>query len=342
MDGKIKSLLLLFVLGITVSISGCSSNGTSTNNDIGFLKGVVTDQETGDPLANAELSTGTFTVISSADGSYMFENIPTGSRSIFITHELYDPQTVDVDIIKDDTVSQDVALTFGGYGKITGTVQTDGSLPSTTFKLAVVGSADTFDVAENGQILTDYIPIGTLTVDIIPADYYFIQRITDVEVSRKSTTDIGNIALRDLFVDHVVDDTCFIDDNGCVGFDQYDYAYTDPQGCNDELIVDLGANEEAIPGSGPGLEFKIGGAGEVSGQIKVSDTDSTFNNFVNYYDLAHFSFNFDASGGSQTIQFGLGNSGMSKIRYISFSIDGAVDEGRLYYIKVLNKVNNPE
>ncbi len=334
-------LILISILSAAMLFSGCSSNSTSANTDVGFIGGIVTDQETGDPVANAEVSSGTFMATSSADGSYMLEDIPTGTRTVTITHELYEPDTVQVDVTKNDTLSEDVSLMFGGFGKISGTVVTNGSLPPTTFKLAVVGAADTFDVSENGQFITDYIAAGTLSVDLIPADYYFIQRIDNIEVSRKATTNIGNITLRSLFADHVVYNYGFVNPGSCIGYDPVDYAYSNPTGDSTVIVIDLGANEEAIPAPGPGLEFKIGGAGEVSGDIKVSESDSAGNGDLgSYYDLASFGFSFDTTGGSQVVRYGLEGIGMYKVRYISFTIDGTVPEGRLYYVKVLNQRND--
>jgi len=332
----IYSLLLILVL----AVSGCDDEGTSPDGITGSLQGVVTDQETGNPVENAELRTGTYSTSTASDGSYLLENIPSGERSIFVEHDYYTSQTIEATIPENDTLTQDIEMMFGGFGKISGTVQTDPSLPATTIKVAVVGAADTFDIAENGQFLTAYLPAGNLTIDIIPADHYFIERITDIEVTRKTTENIGDIELRDLYADRVVEDSCFIGGSDCLGFNDGTYAYAELDGCNGGLIIDLGENEGAVPVAGFGLEMKIGGAGFVSGEVKVSETDSTFDNFVNYYGLPEFSLDFDNTGGSQVIEFSLENSGMNEIRYISFEVDGSVEVGRLYYIKVLNQRND--
>jgi uncharacterized protein YegP (UPF0339 family) len=77
----------------------------------GFVSGVVTDLATGDSLAGAKVASwdGLAEVMTNADGEYLVE-VQAGLNTIIVSAEGYQTANYNVQVVKDDTVSQDAML----------------------------------------------------------------------------------------------------------------------------------------------------------------------------------------------------------------------------------------
>lgn len=109
----------------TVSLAAGSSESISLRLEPitwGTVSGVVTDAETGRPLANAELTVGTQALRSDRSGRFRAEKIPAGSLRVAGKVPAYEPGSITAELKPDEELDVTVALSPIKIGDITGTV----------------------------------------------------------------------------------------------------------------------------------------------------------------------------------------------------------------------------
>ncbi len=149
--------------------------------DRGALEGVVTDDQTGEPVENATVSVdvavddGNYTAVTDANGEYRIEGVPSGTHDVTVSADGYDDITDTVTVPVNDTATADFGLdpkpgtisgqvtasdTGDGVGNVTVAAEDDdGNVYETT-------------TAENGSYSLD-VPAGTYVVNVAgtPGDY---------------------------------------------------------------------------------------------------------------------------------------------------------------------------
>jgi|AntAceMinimDraft_16_1070373.scaffolds.fasta_scaffold59275_1 hypothetical protein len=112
MKGKLFRIvfrLSVVVIGISFLLflgGGCTPPPVST----GSVEGVVTDNQSGEPLVGVSISTGNVTTTSNASGSYILNEVPVGEREVTAIIEDYSSQTKTVEIIENETTELDFQL----------------------------------------------------------------------------------------------------------------------------------------------------------------------------------------------------------------------------------------
>jgi Carboxypeptidase regulatory-like domain len=76
----------------------------------GTITGTVTDSDTGIPLGRATIRGGGQETVSGAGGVYTLSDVPSGSVEVTVTHVRYFPQTQQVDVFGQQTVTVDFQM----------------------------------------------------------------------------------------------------------------------------------------------------------------------------------------------------------------------------------------
>jgi len=108
----------------------------------GTLEGLVTDVDTGAPIADASVAVGPYVLLTGPDGSYS-TLISEGTYDVTVSAEMYLPATVSVIITEGATTTQDFALQPRPASIITGTVTDGGEHPGMPIyaRIEVTGSS---------------------------------------------------------------------------------------------------------------------------------------------------------------------------------------------------------
>ena len=112
MKGKLFRIVLrlsVVVVGISFLLflgSGCTPTPVST----GSIQGIVTDNQSSEPLAGVLISAGNVSTTSDASGNYILNKVPVGNREITAVMEGYFSQTKNVEIIENEIVELNFQL----------------------------------------------------------------------------------------------------------------------------------------------------------------------------------------------------------------------------------------
>jgi len=112
MRGKLFRIvfrLSVVVVGISFLLffgGGCSPTPVST----GSIQGVVTDNQSDEPLAGVLISAGSVSTTSDALGNYILNKIPVGNREVTSVIEGYYSQTKTVEIIENEIIELNFQL----------------------------------------------------------------------------------------------------------------------------------------------------------------------------------------------------------------------------------------
>ncbi len=101
--------LSVVVVGISFLLflgGGCSSTPVST----GSIQGVVTDNQSGEPLAGVLISAGNVSTTSNALGNYILNKVPVGNREVTVVLEGYSSQTKIVEIVENEIIELNFQL----------------------------------------------------------------------------------------------------------------------------------------------------------------------------------------------------------------------------------------
>ncbi|GAG10033.1 unnamed protein product, partial [marine sediment metagenome] len=106
MKGKLFRIvfrLSVVVVGISFLLffgGGCSPTPVST----GSIQGVVTDNQSDEPLAGVLISAGSVSTTSDSLGNYILNKVPVGNREITVVLDGYSSQTETVEIIENEII----------------------------------------------------------------------------------------------------------------------------------------------------------------------------------------------------------------------------------------------
>jgi hypothetical protein len=112
MKGKLfKTIFRLSVVIIGISFllflgGGCTPPPVST----GSVQGVVTDNQSSEPLAGVLISAGNVSTTSDSSGNYILNKVPVGNREVTVILEGYYSQTKTVEIIENEIIELDFQL----------------------------------------------------------------------------------------------------------------------------------------------------------------------------------------------------------------------------------------
>ena len=112
MKGKLFRIvfrLSVVVVGISFLLflgGGCTPPPIST----GSVQGVVTDNQSSEPLAGVLISAGNVSTTSDASGNYILNKVPVGNREITAVIEGYSSQSETVEIIENEITELDFQL----------------------------------------------------------------------------------------------------------------------------------------------------------------------------------------------------------------------------------------
>ncbi len=333
-----KILFTVLITGILIGLMGCDDNGTAPSS-FGSLKGVVKNSSNDQVITGVEVSFYGLTQTTDSSGEYMFNDIPTGNHTVAVNDYRFETYASSAAISENDTTNHDIMLDPVPAGAVVGDVTFDPELPSVALKIVIGNIPDTFEVVNlEGDFDIDSIPEGTYQVEIIPEDHYFVELIDSVTIDSGLVTDMGDIVLRDLYADRIIEyNGFFVNQSFCLGFTQGTYTHVEPTGGASDtthIIIDMGEGEEIVVGPGNDMYLKFGGVGDFAGEIRVAEDDSLFRDTTLYWQSPEFTHLFPTpDGGAQLTAFNFGQSKFQKIRYIRFHVQHWVDEGRLYYIK---------
>ena len=101
--------LSVVIIGISFLLflgGGCTSPPVS----IGSVQGVITDNQSSEPLAGVLISAGNVTTTSDASGNYILNKVPVGDREITAVIEDYSSQSETVEIIENEITELDFQL----------------------------------------------------------------------------------------------------------------------------------------------------------------------------------------------------------------------------------------
>jgi len=106
---KIVFRLLVVIIGISFLLflgGGCTPPPVST----GSVQGVVTDNQSTEPLAGVLISAGNVSTTSNVSGNYILNKVPVGDREVTAVIEGYSSQTKTVEIIENEITELDFQL----------------------------------------------------------------------------------------------------------------------------------------------------------------------------------------------------------------------------------------
>jgi len=99
-------IILLGIFFTLLLMSGCIFSPTLT----GGISGIVTDNQSSEPLAGVSISAGNVTTTSDASGNYILNKIPVGDREVTAVIEDYSSQSETVEIIENEITELDFQL----------------------------------------------------------------------------------------------------------------------------------------------------------------------------------------------------------------------------------------
>ena len=106
---KIVFRLSVVIIGISFLLflgGGCTPPPVST----GSVQGVITDNQSSEPLAGVLISAGNVTTNSDASGNYILNKVPVGDREITAVIEGYSSQSETVEIVENEITELDFQL----------------------------------------------------------------------------------------------------------------------------------------------------------------------------------------------------------------------------------------
>ena len=106
---KIVFRLSVVIIGISFLLflgSGCTPPPVST----GSIQGVVTDNQSSEPLAGVLISAGNVSTTSDASGNYILNKVPVGNREITVVLEGYYSQTKTVEVTENEIIELNFQL----------------------------------------------------------------------------------------------------------------------------------------------------------------------------------------------------------------------------------------
>ncbi len=112
MKGKLFQIVFrLSVVAVGISFllflgGGCTPPPVST----GSIQGVVTDNQSSEPLAEVLISAGNVSFTTEASGNYILNKVPVGNREVTTAREGYSSQTKAVEIIENEIVELNFQL----------------------------------------------------------------------------------------------------------------------------------------------------------------------------------------------------------------------------------------
>ena len=136
----------------------------------GTAKGIVTDIETGEPLAGASVSMGTSgTKLSDSDGNYEFTDLPAGEYDCVVSKNNYESTTKKVVVSADMIVVNDFGLQLIGAGLKLNTTTIDFGFYETE-KSIILGNRTgngtvTYNISTSNKWITVSPSSGTITSD---------------------------------------------------------------------------------------------------------------------------------------------------------------------------------
>jgi len=99
-------IILLGIFFTLLSMSGCIFSPTLT----GGISGTVTDNQSGEPLAEVLISAGNVSTTSDDLGNYILNKVPIGNREVTVVLNGYYSQTKSIEIIEDEITELDFQL----------------------------------------------------------------------------------------------------------------------------------------------------------------------------------------------------------------------------------------
>jgi len=112
MKGKLFRMvfrLSVVVVGVSFLLflgGGCTPSPVST----GSIQGVVTDNQSSEPLAGVLISAGNVSTTSDVSGKYILNKVPVGNREVTAVKEDYSSQNKSVEIIENEITELDFQL----------------------------------------------------------------------------------------------------------------------------------------------------------------------------------------------------------------------------------------
>ena len=106
---KIVFRLSVVIIGISFLLffgGGCTPPPVST----GSIEGMVTDNQSDEPLAGVLISAGNVTTTSEPSGNYILSKVPVGNREVTAVKENYSSQTKTVEIIENEVTELNFQL----------------------------------------------------------------------------------------------------------------------------------------------------------------------------------------------------------------------------------------
>ncbi len=106
---KIVFRLSVVIIGISFLLflgGGCTPPPVST----GSVQGVVTDNQSSEPLAGVLISAGNVSTYSNTLGNYILSKLPVGNREVTVVIESYSSQSETVEIIENEITELDFQL----------------------------------------------------------------------------------------------------------------------------------------------------------------------------------------------------------------------------------------
>ncbi|MBU1291072.1 carboxypeptidase regulatory-like domain-containing protein [bacterium] len=101
-----KYIFRIGIFFILLSMSGCIFSPTPT----GGISGTVTDNQSGEPLAEVLISAGNVSTTSDDLGNYILNKVPIGNREVTVVLNGYYSQTKSIEIIEDEITELDFQL----------------------------------------------------------------------------------------------------------------------------------------------------------------------------------------------------------------------------------------
>ncbi|MBN3034885.1 MAG: carboxypeptidase regulatory-like domain-containing protein [Bacteroidales bacterium] len=161
----------------------------------GFISGTVTEQATGNPIADATVTAGSYNTTTAPDGTYSME-VLTGTYDVTADKACYDPQTqTGVVVPYGGTVTVNFALTGSPFGIIEGFITDISTGTGIGNALVTAGSYSTTTNASGWYQILNVNP-GTYTV-AATHPYYYSASVAGVTVTCNQTTTV-NISMTPL------------------------------------------------------------------------------------------------------------------------------------------------
>ncbi|MBN1340327.1 MAG: carboxypeptidase regulatory-like domain-containing protein [Bacteroidales bacterium] len=167
----------------------------------GNISGTVTDFVSGLGIANASVSTGTYSTTTAADGTYTLQ-VNAGTYDVTATADCHDPYTHNgVVVTAGNTTTLDFALTGSEFGIVEGTVTDAITLLPIDGATVTMGAYSTTTNATGFYQIVDVVP-GTYDIDFTHPDYLdasvngvmiVCNATTTVDVTMVPTSSIGTI-----------------------------------------------------------------------------------------------------------------------------------------------------